>query len=712
MVCPAPKDFKGNNLVDYALRSVRLTLFITSIFLAIFFSAISASINHSNANVILFDSYKLAAENTSKSTAYALKIGDLNLVQARLNDLYSVIQAERLYLFDTNQNNIVSIPTFTSRGNTSCEFRSIVTPVKYDNQLLGNLVVCFRTAEFKISNFDPSTLFWFFLSFGILFLCIFQVIKLRFSEIKILFQEISSLNPETPGLKIAEKDLKYSENIILAKSINAMILRIQNYEKDLESFRISSHLAKLAAQVSHDIRSPLAALNLIYGNLDEIPEEKRLLIRRSVQRINDIANDLLSRGKSTAIVAQSSLVLQPSNCILSVEIDSIVSEKRVEYREKLNIDISFLNSELTYGIFSQIRSTELKRVVSNLINNSVEAISENSGVISISINAEDRYAWIIIQDDGPGIPEHVMSKLGNLGTSFGKENSNNGSGLGIYHAKKTIEDLGGKIFITSNETSPGTTISIKLPRSKPPTWFVEKISLKIPCTIVSLDDDSAIHDLWLNKFQHFKEKNLNINFVSFSSVDQFRIWFFENKNDDFSSIFLIDYEFLGQEKNGIDVIEELKIQSKSILVTSRFDDPKVKNRCENLEIKLIPKDVASFIPIEIYEITAALDYVLIDNDPLVITTWKISAKNKGHRAKFFNSLKNFQKHISTIPKETVIYIDSDLGRDECGNLVKGEDAALSFSLQGFQQIFLTTGHDSSSFSELPYIKGIVGKDPI
>lgn len=696
--------------MDYALRSVRFTLLVTSIFLAIIFTVISALINHSNANTILFDSYKLAAENTSKSTAYALKIGDLNLVQARLNDLYSVIQAEKLYLLDANQNYIVSIPQFSSNGNSSCEFRSIVTPVKYDDQPVGSLILCFKTAKFKISNLDISTLFLFFLSFGVLFLSIFQLIKLRFSEINILFQEISSLNPETPDLKITENDLKYSENIILSKSINAMILRIQRYEKDLESLRISSHLARLAAQVSHDIRSPLAALNLIYGNLDEVSEEKRLLIRRAVQRINDIANDLLSRGKKATDIEQNPFSLQSSNCILSVEIDSMVSEKRIEYREKLNLDISFLNPEVTYGIFSNINPAELKRVISNLINNAVEAIGENPGTIGISMSADANYTWINIQDNGPGIPEHIISNLGELGTSFGKEDSNSGNGLGIYHAKKTIEKFGGKLFITSDR-SQGTTVSIKLNRSKTPSWFVEKILLKPPCTIVSLDDDSAIHDLWLNKFKHFKEKDDSISFVSFSSIDQFTNWFFEHKNKESSSVFLIDYEFLGQEKNGIDIIKDFQIQSKSILVTSRFDDPKVKTSCESLNIKLVPKDVASFIPIEIYTKNEDLDYILIDDDQLILTTWKINAKSKGHRAKFFNSLQDFQTHIGLISKETLIYIDSDLGKDESGNLIKGEEAALSFSLQGFQNIFLTTGHDPSLFSNHPYIKGVVGKDP-
>lgn len=56
---------------------------------------------------------------------------------------------------------------------------------------------------------------------------------------------------------------------------------------------------KIFRQVSHDIRSPLSALTMLTDRLSSLPEESRILLRSSVNRINDIANQLLSRSKDS-----------------------------------------------------------------------------------------------------------------------------------------------------------------------------------------------------------------------------------------------------------------------------------------------------------------------------------------------------------------------------------------------------------------------------
>ena len=71
---------------------------------------------------------------------------------------------------------------------------------------------------------------------------------------------------------------------------------VDNYIESLKLDRINA-FNELSSQVSHDIRSPLAALNMIVGSLDVLPEEKRQIIRNATQRINDIANQLLQKGK-------------------------------------------------------------------------------------------------------------------------------------------------------------------------------------------------------------------------------------------------------------------------------------------------------------------------------------------------------------------------------------------------------------------------------
>jgi CheY-like chemotaxis protein len=64
-------------------------------------------------------------------------------------------------------------------------------------------------------------------------------------------------------------------------------------------------------------------------------------------------------------------------------------------------------------------------------------------------------------------------------------------------------------------------------------------------------------------------------------------------------LFLCDYEFLGAKETGLDIIERLGIQRQSILVTSRFEEESVMQRCMTMGVKLIPKGLAGFVPIEI-----------------------------------------------------------------------------------------------------------------
>lgn len=61
-------------------------------------------------------------------------------------------------------------------------------------------------------------------------------------------------------------------------------------------------------------------------------------------------------------------------------------------------------------------------------------------------------------------------------------------------------------------------------------------------------------------------------------------------------LYLIDYEFLGQQLNGLDVICALGIENESVLVTSLFEEPNVLNQAKSISVKIIPKSMAVFVP--------------------------------------------------------------------------------------------------------------------
>jgi hypothetical protein len=64
--------------------------------------------------------------------------------------------------------------------------------------------------------------------------------------------------------------------------------------KERQAF-LRIQLGQMAAQVAHDIRSPLAALDMVLEEISSLPEDLRLIVRRAVGRIKDISNNLLVR---------------------------------------------------------------------------------------------------------------------------------------------------------------------------------------------------------------------------------------------------------------------------------------------------------------------------------------------------------------------------------------------------------------------------------
>lgn len=360
----------------------------------------------------------------------------------------------------------------------------------------------------------------------------------------------------------------------------------------------------IATQVSHDIRSPLAALNMTLSQLQNLPEQQRITLRAATNRINDIANTLLSAIKQKNVASSNITDTSATNGdtveLLPALLDNLVSEKRTQYRDKflVNIDADFNSA---YGAFAKINRIEFSRVISNLINNAIEALPKDGGVISLKVHKQNDSVIIYVTDNGSGIPSEVLEKVGEKGLTYGKSESDSGSGLGLYHAKKTIEGLSGKFYIEST-LGIGTRITIKLIACAPPSWFVESLLINENTTIVSIDDDMSVHNIWKEKFNNIQFEHYKPKHKIFTSTADFKSWTKAHLDDNplFKSncLFLVDFEFLNQHYTGLDLIEDAEIAKHSILVTSRYEEYQIRERCEKLGVRLIPKGMSSLVPIK------------------------------------------------------------------------------------------------------------------
>lgn len=320
-------------------------------------------------------------------------------------------------------------------------------------------------------------------------------------------------------------------------------------------------------------------------DLPEIEEEKRIIIRNANTRIRDIANSLLSNNNPIKKAKQVTTA-----CLLVDVLESSFSEKRIQINNPC-INIEFQPTQECYDIFSNIHPTEFSSVISNLLNNAIEALREQ-GVIHMTLTQKEGYAIITINDSGIGIPDHIIKQLGMVGLTYGKKN---GHGLGIVHAMSTITSWHGYINFES-VVEQGTSVTIKLPLCLPPSWFIKEIVIHDNTDILILDDDSSIHDVWDRRFKPLNLADNHIVCHHFYNELELQSWLKTDAKNK-RKLILCDYEIIGSRKNGLDILENIGLLKNSILVTSRYQNQSIVTRCDTLNIKLLPKSLAIFVPI-------------------------------------------------------------------------------------------------------------------
>lgn len=485
------------------------------------------------------------------------------------------------------------------------------------------------------------------------------------------------------------------------KNISDLPYELQNIQDEIHDLlEKASKQSKIVAQeniaiqVAHDIRSPLLVLTRILKSLTALPERKRIEVRNAIQRVTDIANNLLSEYKN------NDKKIEISSEPVFIMLDSIISEKRIE-TDGLSIDIQLKISDNTYGVFVQVNKTDFKRVISNLINNSIEAVRNRRGEINASLERINNEVLIRVNDNGCGIPKDKLKSVLE-GASIGK---NEGSGLGLPYAVRKILQWSGR-YILNSQLNIGTTFEFVLPESNPADWFLESIKVARGSTIAILDDDEYIHKIWGDRFPDNFLKANALSILNYYNIDDF-VKYYDKTNIN-NTFFLLDYDIGGNQDTGLTLVKSYDLGKYAALVTSRYEDDEVRESCRALGMKIIPKFFAEHIPIEILSEKSTLNepIVFIDDDEVITSIWEESAKNAKRSLDIYHDPNDFAKVIHLYPKHTLIYIDSSLGGG-----VKGEAFSRVLYEKGFTNLILATGYPKSSLKHVTWVKDIIQKNP-
>jgi len=261
--------------------------------------------------------------------------------------------------------------------------------------------------------------------------------KMR-SSIRDNIGKITDLNKELTGknneLETALEQLKEAQNELI------------------KSERMST-VGKMASSIIHDFKSPMQVIRGMSEliALPDIDENKRndlvKHIKTAIDQMNNMTLDILDYARG-----ETNLNLE------KVKISKVINEMILYMANDLRENGFEVSSNIDYDPDVNIDIYKIKRVLENLIRNSIEAGKEGT-VMEINTVKAKGVVRIHVYDEGPGIPSEIVNSVFEPFVTQGKLS---GTGLGLAISKKLIEDHKGSITVKSEE-GKGTTFVIDLP---------------------------------------------------------------------------------------------------------------------------------------------------------------------------------------------------------------------------------------------------------
>ena len=236
----------------------------------------------------------------------------------------------------------------------------------------------------------------------------------------------------------------------LCRSFEEMRLRLKdNAEEKIEGEKENK---TLISNIAHDLKTPITAVKgYAEGLMDGVadtPEKRDKYIRTIYNKANDmdrLINELTFYSK----IDTNKIPYTFSKINVANYFRDCVEEVGLEL-EARGIELGYFNF-VDEDVMVIADAEQMKRVINNIIGNSLKYMDKKHGIINIRILDVGDFVQIEIEDNGKGIGQKELPYIFDrfYRTDSSRNSSKGGSGIGLSIVKKIIEDHGGRIWATS-----------------------------------------------------------------------------------------------------------------------------------------------------------------------------------------------------------------------------------------------------------------------
>lgn len=245
------------------------------------------------------------------------------------------------------------------------------------------------------------------------------------------------------------------EIAFLTNEFDKTLDSLESAQSKLLEVERSEARSRLANEIAHNIKSPLVAMEMVIPSLFSSPSSIKGILTTSIKDIKTLVEKL-----NKCVASDKPKDFQDENEVVSVRkiLEEVETQKRFEYGGK--IEFREISTTIKTDALVKLNRTEFRAILSNLINNAVEASDCPKAKVEWGIWIDSSHQCrIVIRDKGDGMTEETIDKLGKEKFST-KPGCNRGNGF--LHANDYIKKLGGDLKIESS-IGGGTEVKISLP---------------------------------------------------------------------------------------------------------------------------------------------------------------------------------------------------------------------------------------------------------
>jgi len=231
------------------------------------------------------------------------------------------------------------------------------------------------------------------------------------------------------------------------------------YSSFLRSIRLSRQQNNFMLSVTHELKSPIAAIKLNLQTLEkyQLDEEKRnVLVDRCIKesnRLNDLCNNMLLASQMEGRQYKSTREKFSFTELVNTAVKEYVQRYPGRFVAEIGTEYNILNGDRLM----------LQMAVSNLIENALKYTPSDT-TIRVLMQEKGKHVCLQVIDEGAGIPDSEKQKIFRKFYRLGDESTRKakGTGLGLYLTQKIVQQHKGRITVKDNQPT-GSVFEMTLP---------------------------------------------------------------------------------------------------------------------------------------------------------------------------------------------------------------------------------------------------------